>query len=124
MNGPEPTAFLSFSKVSTSLAPDVLPDVLGEDRDGDPQHGRAGLLGDHHQGGVVGGGDRLDVVGVGVVGLLERSLHDAVEGVGGVAGRERLAVGLTPWRILKVQVSPSWETCQDSASSGTGAKFV
>jgi hypothetical protein len=54
------------------LLVDVLPDVLGQDRHGQPEHGRAGLLGRHHQGGVVGGVDRLDVGHVvAVVGLLE-----------------------------------------------------
>jgi len=76
------------------LLVDVLPDVLGQDRHGQPQHGRARLLGGHHQGGVVGRRDALDVGHVvAVVGLLEGALHDPVEGVGGVPGRERLAVG-------------------------------
>jgi hypothetical protein len=76
------------------LLVDVLPDVLGQDRHGQPQHGRARLLGGHHQGGVIGGLDLFDVGHVVVVvGLLEAALHDPVEGVGGVPGRDRPAVG-------------------------------
>ena len=76
------------------LLADVLPDVLGDDRDRQQRQHRVGLLQLQHHGGVVGSGDRLDV---GQVGPVERALavpgEDPVVGVGDVGGGERLAVG-------------------------------
>ena len=99
------------------LLVDVLPDVLGQHRHGQPEHGRARLLGGHHQGGVVGGLDGLDVGHVvAVVGLLEGALHDPVEGVGGVLGRQRLAVG--PLHALADLVGPGELVVRDLPGLG------
>ena len=75
---------------------DVLPDVLGQDRHREAGHDRRRLADREDQGGVVGGLGRGDVGDVAaVVGLLIGAVDDPVEGVRGVLGGERLAVGPT-----------------------------
>ena len=67
---------------------DVLPDVLGDDRDREQREDRVGLLQGQHDGGVVGGVDRLDADEVRRPGRgLRATVEDPAEGVGHVGRR-------------------------------------
>ena len=87
------------------LLGDVLPDVLGDDRDRQQrQHGVRLLQGEHDRRGV-GSLDRLDALEVRRPGRrLGTAVEDAAVGVGDVGGGQRLAVG--PHRVVAHREGP------------------
>ncbi len=84
---------------------DLGPDVLRQNVDVQPVHDRGGFVDAEDQRGVIGRlglGDVLDVVAV--VGLLERPVDDAVEGVRRILGGQRFPVA--PLQIRPDLVGP------------------